>query len=140
MRPFLRIDLNDPEFKKRKFGLTRAYLQSKQAQTMYTYWLAERLKNTNITVNCICVPFVQADKKKYSDSPFIKRQFYLLANKLALPVEEMAEVYAYFATSNNVSKETGKCPVISGMRYAPVQLSIGRKGRTVGTDHDKRVL
>ncbi len=37
-KPFLKVDLEDPEFRKKKFSLVDAYYQSKRAQVMYTYW------------------------------------------------------------------------------------------------------
>ena len=42
-KPWLKIDLEDTEFRHRKFSVTNAYYQSKRAQVMYTYWLAKHL-------------------------------------------------------------------------------------------------
>jgi len=38
---FLKVDLEDPEFKEKTFSIENAYYQSKLAQIMYTYWLSE---------------------------------------------------------------------------------------------------
>src|SRR5690554_3426022 len=45
-----------------KYSPTRAYYHSKVAQLMFTYQLAEKLKNSGITVNCIRVPSVKVDE------------------------------------------------------------------------------
>ncbi len=107
-KPFLKIDLTDPEFRKKKFNLADAYYQSKRAQVMYTYWLAEKLKETNITANCIRVPAVRVDISKYSNLPSIMKFIYSLKSKFALSPQEMAETYTYLATSDEVSSVTGK--------------------------------
>ena len=75
---------------------------------MYTYWLTERLKDTNITANCIQVPAVRVDVSKYSNLPSIMRFIYSLKGKFALSPEEMAETYTYLATSDEVRSITGK--------------------------------
>ncbi len=107
-KPFLKVDLEDPEFRKKKFSLVDAYYQSKRAQVMYTYWLAEELKDTNITVNCIQVPAVQVDISKYLNLPSIMRFLYSLKSKFALSPEEMAGTYTYLATSDEIRSVTGK--------------------------------
>lgn len=107
-KPFLKVDLEYPEFRKKKFSIIDAYYQSKRAQVMYTYWLAEELKDTNITANCIQVPAVQVDISKYSKLPSIMRFLYSLKSKFALSPEEMAETYTYLATSDEMRSVTGK--------------------------------
>jgi NAD(P)-dependent dehydrogenase (short-subunit alcohol dehydrogenase family) len=107
-KPFLKIDLADPEFRKKKFSVADAYYQSKRAQVMYTYWLAERLKDTNITANCIQVPAVRVDISKYSNLSSMMRFLYSLKSKFALEPEEMAETYTYLAASAEVRSVSGK--------------------------------
>ena len=104
----LKVDLNDPEFRMKKFSVANAYYQSKRAQVMYTYWLAEKLSDTRITANCIRVPAVKVDINKYPTlSPLMKR-LYSLKSRSALSPEEMAETYTYLATSDEVSNLSGK--------------------------------
>jgi NAD(P)-dependent dehydrogenase (short-subunit alcohol dehydrogenase family) len=45
------LDMNDLEFRKRKYNNDTAYRQSKQANRMLTVAFAERLKDSGITVN-----------------------------------------------------------------------------------------
>jgi NAD(P)-dependent dehydrogenase (short-subunit alcohol dehydrogenase family) len=49
------LDVDDPEFKKRKYNNDAAYRQSKQANRMLTYAFSEKLKSFNISVNA-CHP------------------------------------------------------------------------------------
>lgn len=107
-KPGLKVNLNDPEFRKKRFRVTNAYYQSKRAQVIYTYWLAEKLSDTSITANCIRVPAVKVDINKYPNlSPMMKR-LYSLKSRSALSPEEMAETYTYLATSDEVSNLSGK--------------------------------
>ena len=90
-KPFMKIDLQDPEYRHKKFSVSNAYYQSKRAQVMYTYWLADKLRDANITANCIRVTAVKVDINKYPNiSPMMKR-LYALKSKSALTPEEMAE-------------------------------------------------
>lgn len=121
--PFLKVDLKDPEFINRKFSVTKAYYQSKRAQIMYTYWLAEKLETSKITANCIRVPSVQVDIGKYDDLPSFLRYLYSLKMRSALAPDEMARTYTYLSTSNDVGHISGayfneKHRPVSSSRYS----------------------
>jgi len=47
-KPFLKVDLEDPEFRSRPFSVENAYYQSKLAQIIFTLWLAEKGREENI--------------------------------------------------------------------------------------------
>lgn len=107
-KPFLKVDLNDPEYRQKKFNMTNAYYQSKRAQVMFTYYLADQLKNTNITVNSIRVTAVQIDVSRHPDiSKFMKWAYEQKSKKSITPLE-MAKTYTYLATSDEVTNVTGK--------------------------------
>jgi len=106
--PFLKVNLEDPEFKDRKFSVIQAYYQSKMAQLMFTYWLGNKLKGTKITANCIRVPSVSVDLNKYPNLPKITKFLYSMKMKFALSPEEMAKTYQFLATSDEISCNTGK--------------------------------
>jgi NAD(P)-dependent dehydrogenase (short-subunit alcohol dehydrogenase family) len=108
MHPFLRVDLNDPEYENSKFSVPKAYYQSKLAQVMYTYWLAENLKNTNITANCIRVTNVKIDLARYPNISRLERWAYSIKSKNSITPEQMAQTYAYLAMSPDASKVSGK--------------------------------
>jgi NAD(P)-dependent dehydrogenase (short-subunit alcohol dehydrogenase family) len=108
VKPSTRVDVADPEFRSRKYSVTDAYYQSKIAQVMYTYWLAERLRNTGVTVNCVRVTNVRIDLSRYPGLSRLARAAYSLKQRFALSPEQMAETYTYLAVSPEVSKVTGK--------------------------------
>lgn len=107
-KPFLKVNLDDPELKPAKFSVEKAYYQSKLAQIIYTFWLADRLKRDGITVNCIRVPAVRVDMAKYANLPKFLLKLYELKSRSALSPEEMAEVYAHLAVDESLNGVTGK--------------------------------
>ncbi len=108
MHPKLKVDLNDPEFKKRKYSVPEAYYQSKLAQIMFTYWLSEQLNKTAITVNCIRVTNVKIDINRYPYISGIKKFLYSLKSRFSISAEEMAKTYTWLATSPDLNNTTGK--------------------------------
>ncbi|NDI36023.1 SDR family NAD(P)-dependent oxidoreductase [Chengkuizengella sediminis] len=108
VHPFIQVQLEDPEFRTRKFNVSKAYYQSKIAQVTYTYWLAKKLENTKITVNCVRVTNVKLDISRYPNLSSLARFAYSLKSKSSLSPEEMAKTYTYLATSDEVSRVTGK--------------------------------
>jgi NAD(P)-dependent dehydrogenase (short-subunit alcohol dehydrogenase family) len=108
IHPFLKIDIEDPEFERRVFSVPKAYYQSKLAQVMYTYWMAERLKDTRVTVNCIRVTNVKVDISRYPGLSTISRLAYNVKSKKAISPEEMAETYLWLAEAPELCMVTGK--------------------------------
>jgi NAD(P)-dependent dehydrogenase (short-subunit alcohol dehydrogenase family) len=106
--PFLKVDLDDPEFEYRKFSVQKAYYQSKLAQVMYTYWLADQLKDTPITANSIRVTNVRIDiDRRYPTSSKWMKRMYALKSSFSITPEKMAETYTYLAISDKVQETTG---------------------------------
>lgn len=108
MHPFLKVSLDDPEFKERPYSVEKAYYQSKLAQVMYTYWLAGELKDTRITVNCIRVTNVKIDIERYPNLSDKMKSIYAMKSKFAISPEDMARTYTHLATSQDLSSVTGK--------------------------------
>lgn len=107
-QPFLKVNLEDPEFQRRPYQPAKAYYQSKLAQVMYTYWLAEQLQESKITVNCVRVTNVRIDLDRYPDlSPFLKK-LYAVKSRFALTPDEMARAYTYLAMDPDLDNVTGK--------------------------------
>lgn len=109
VHPFLKVDLEDPEFERRNFSVQKAYYQSKLAQVMYTFWLADQLKDTDITVNAVRVTNVRIDvDQRYPNLPGFLRRLYGIKSRFSITPEQMAETYTYLATSDEVRAITGK--------------------------------
>lgn len=123
LHPFLKINLEDPEFKKSRYSVEKAYYHSKLAQVMYTYWLAEQCKPTNITVNCIRVTNVKVDLQRYPNLSAFMKFMYSIKSRFAISPEKMAETYTYVATSPSIATVTGhffneKNQMVSSSRYS----------------------
>jgi len=107
--PRLTIDLEDPEFERKKFSVQKAYYQSKLAQAMYTYWLAEQLSETPVTVNCVWVTSVKIDTRRYPNLSPAQRVAYALKSRFSITPEAMARSYTYLPTSPEVAGVSGRC-------------------------------
>lgn len=108
MHPFLKVKLDDPELRTNGFSVERAYYQSKLAQVMYTFGLAEELRHTRVTVNCVRVTNVKVDLTRYPNlRPFLKR-LYALKSKAAITPERMARTYTRLATAPELYTVTGR--------------------------------
>lgn len=97
--PGMRVDLDDPEFRSRRFSIQKAYYQSKLAQVMYTYWLSRELAGTKVTANCIRVTNVKVDLSRYPHLSRLSRFLYSLKSRSSVSPEQMAEAYVRLATS-----------------------------------------
>jgi NAD(P)-dependent dehydrogenase (short-subunit alcohol dehydrogenase family) len=106
-KPFLKVDLADPEFERRRFRVETAYYQSKLAQIMFTYWLAAQQQGTSLTANSLRVPAVRVDIGKYQGLPAVMQKLYALKSRLALAPEEMATAYSRLATDPAFDGVTG---------------------------------
>ncbi len=106
--PSLKVDLEDPEFKTRKFSVTKAYYQAKRAQIMYTYWLAKEYKKDGIHSNAIRVTAVKIDIARHPNLSAFMKWVYSLKSKQSIEPSKMAETYSYLATSGEVKGVTGK--------------------------------
>lgn len=106
--PFLKINIQDPEFRNQKYKIDIAYYQSKLAQVMYTYWLSELLKSTTITVNCIRVTNVKIDISRYPKISNFMKFLYSIKSKFSISPDEMARAYTALALDDKFNGITGK--------------------------------
>lgn len=120
MHPFLRVDLDDPGFARRRFSVARAYYQSKLAQVMYTFWLAEQLRDGAVTANCVRVPNVRIDITRYPNLPQVLRSMYAVKSRFSISPEAMARAYTQLALSDALRDVSGGC---FDERLRPVQAS-----------------
>jgi len=104
--PFLDVDFNNLAGEK-KFSMQHAYYQAKQAQVMYTFDLAERLKGTGVTVNCVRVGNVAIPDTRLDHLPSWLVKIYHAKRKFALMPEKMAEAYTWLAADPSLNDVTG---------------------------------
>ncbi len=94
--PFLDIEFDNFKGEK-KFSMQHAYYHAKQAQVMFTFDLAERLKGTGVTVNCVRVGNVAIPDTRLDHLPSWLVKIYHAKRKFALTPEKMAETYVWLA-------------------------------------------
>jgi NAD(P)-dependent dehydrogenase (short-subunit alcohol dehydrogenase family) len=104
--PFLDIEFDNLKGGK-KFSMQHAYYHAKQAQVMYTFDLAERLKGTGVTVNCVRVGNVAVPDTRLDHLPKWLLKVYHAKRKFALTPEKMAETYVWLAADPSIQDVTG---------------------------------
>ncbi|HAE58492.1 MAG TPA: dehydrogenase [Anaerolineae bacterium] len=104
--PFLDIEFDNLNGQK-KFSMQHAYYHAKQAQIMFTFDLAERLKGTGVTVNCVRVGNVAIPDERLTHLPKFLLKLYEMKRKFALTPEKMAETYTWLSTDPALETVTG---------------------------------
>ena len=104
--PFLDIEF-DNLYGERKFNLQHAYYHSKQAQVMFTFDLAERLRGTGVSVHCVRVGNVAISDERLSHLPVWMLKMYELKRKFSMKPEKMAETYVWLAADSVGEQQTG---------------------------------
>ncbi|MBI4951541.1 MAG: SDR family NAD(P)-dependent oxidoreductase [Myxococcales bacterium] len=106
--PCLRVHVDDPEFRTRRFSVPRAYYQSKLAQEIYTRALADELAATRITVHCVRVTNVRVDLARYPDLSAAARFAYGIKRRFAITPEAMAQTYCWLALAGDARARHGQ--------------------------------
>jgi len=104
--PFLDIEFDNLNGE-RKFNTQHAYYHSKQAQVMFTYDLAERLKGSGVTVNCVRVTNVAIPDDRLTHLPKWLLKIYHLKRGMSITPERQAETYVYLAADSAVQNISG---------------------------------
>lgn len=104
--PFLDIEFDNFKGEK-KFSMQHAYYHAKQAQVMYTFDLAERLKGSGVTVNCVRVGNVAVPDARLDHLPAWLLKIYHAKRKFALTPEKMAETYVWLAADPALENISG---------------------------------
>jgi NAD(P)-dependent dehydrogenase (short-subunit alcohol dehydrogenase family) len=94
--PFLDIEFDNLNGE-RRYNTQHAYYHSKQAQVMFTFDLAERLRGTGVTVNCVRVGNVAIPDERLGHIPGWLRKIYAMKRNFAMTPERMAETYTWLA-------------------------------------------
>lgn len=104
--PFLDIEFDNLNGE-RKFNTQHAYYHAKLAQVMFTYDLAERLKGTGVTVNCVRVTNVAIPDDRITHLPKWVQNVYKIKRSMSITPERQAETYVYLAADQAVETVTG---------------------------------
>src|SRR3984957_10156942 len=102
-----RLDMNDLQFERRKYGNVAAYRQSKLLMNTFTFELARRLAGTGVTANCLH-PGAVATNIWSAAAPLIGRLIIPLVKPFMLTSKQGAAVSLYLATSPEVAQVSGE--------------------------------
>jgi NAD(P)-dependent dehydrogenase (short-subunit alcohol dehydrogenase family) len=105
--PFLDIEF-DNLYGEHDFSMQHAYYHSKQAQVMFTFDLAERLRGTGVSVHCVRVGNVAIPDERLSHLPKWLLKIYELKRTFSVTPEKMAETYVWLAGDPVGEQQTGK--------------------------------
>jgi NAD(P)-dependent dehydrogenase (short-subunit alcohol dehydrogenase family) len=101
------LDLDDVEYKKRKFSGFSAYSQSKQADRMLAWALADELKGGGVTVNALSPGLVKTDLNRALRGP-MKFFFALMLPLMGKTPAEGADTAVWLASSPDGADLSGK--------------------------------
>lgn len=104
--PFQNIEFDNLNGE-RSFSSQHAYYHAKLAQVIYTYDLAERIREAGITVNCVRVTNVAIPDERLTHLPGWLRKIYHLKRSMSITTERQAETYVYLAADPAVQNITG---------------------------------
>jgi NAD(P)-dependent dehydrogenase (short-subunit alcohol dehydrogenase family) len=104
--PFLDIEFDNLNGE-RRFSTQHAYYHSKLAQVMYTYALAEKLKDSGVTANCVRVTNVAVPDDRLQHLPGWMRSLYQIKRRGSISPERQAETYVYLAADPSAAQITG---------------------------------
>jgi len=102
------LDLDDPEFRRRRYRAMAAYGQSKLANVLFTTELARRLDGAGVTANALHPGLVGTD---FGSRSFPMSLGWALLRPFVLSPEQGARTSIYLATSPEVAGVTGRAQV-----------------------------
>ena len=102
-----KIDLNDLHLKKKYHGF-KAYASSKLAIVLFTQELAERLKDTGITVNAVHPGHVATNIWNMWPGKWYQALLFKIIRWFAMSPEDAAQTSVYLASADEVKGITGK--------------------------------
>lgn len=108
-----RVDFEDPNAERKRYGALRAYYQSKLANALFTYDLARRLAGTGVTANCYDPGLVATDllRDRFWWSP---RRLQPVWQRFLLSPANAAAGLVLIASAPELATVTGRCFDVSG--------------------------
>jgi NAD(P)-dependent dehydrogenase (short-subunit alcohol dehydrogenase family) len=92
----------------KKYDPVTVYSQSKQAEILFTYELALRLKGTKISANCFYPGLVKTNLGKRAGKSFFRLMMTTLLTFMFIPIEESIKTGLFLAASKKAESLTGK--------------------------------
>lgn len=102
-----KVDFDDLQFERKTYSSLTAYGQSKLMNVLFTYELARRLKDTNVTANCLH-PGGVASNFADNTGGLLKLAAWFFKNTFAISPARGAETSIYLATSPEIAGVSGK--------------------------------
>ena len=103
-----RLDMNDLQFERRRYGSIAAYRQSKLLMNTFTFELARRLAGTGVTANCLHPGAVATNIWSANPLPLIVKLIIAVVKPFMLSSKQGAAVSLYLATSPEVAQVSGE--------------------------------
>lgn len=107
------------------YNMMKAYGQSKLANVLFTYELAEKLKGSGIAVNCIHPGVVKTPIGYKTGSRLFSLIWKLFSGVVGISTEESAKTYVYLASDPNANEHDG------------VYFHAGKPRKSSGLSYDK---
>jgi NAD(P)-dependent dehydrogenase (short-subunit alcohol dehydrogenase family) len=120
------LDFDDLQFTRRRYSMMAAYGQSKLAEVLFTFELAQRLEGTGVTVNCLHPGFIGSNLGAQVGP--VAGFVWGLLRPFLTSSEKGADTPIYLATSPDVAAITGRYFVDREPRPAS-PLSLDRSAR-----------
>lgn len=98
----------DAMTREKRYFILKAYEQSKLANVLFTYTLADKLKDTAITVNALHPGMVKTDIGNKSEGRLHRFIWDTLAAIFAISVEDGAKTNIFLSLDSSVEKISGK--------------------------------
>ncbi|HUQ97830.1 MAG TPA: SDR family NAD(P)-dependent oxidoreductase [Gemmatimonadaceae bacterium] len=126
---FGRIDFNDLHAERKRYSANGAYYQSKLANVLFTYELADRLRGTGVTVNCVD-PGLSATDLLRDRLWWSPRWLHPLWRAVLLSPSRAAGPAIHAASAPEVAEITGVCLRKAGQRRQTSRRSRDVEART----------
>ena len=95
--------------KNNRYRASKAYANAKLAGLLFSYELAEKLSNTQITVNALCPGAVKTDIVDKNFGWHIRLLWNIFMFLVGRTPQEAIDTYLYLATDDDVRGVSGKC-------------------------------
>ncbi len=104
----IKVNNEDPEFRNCHYSCSKAYYQAKLAQLMFIQHFSSYIKETNITINGLSLPYIKTTANRYGNMSRWERMELAIRNMVACNPRKPARVLLYFCLSPRVKRYNGK--------------------------------